>query len=361
MVAGAAKTQLELVLSNTTNTISVAGCSKNAGKTTVMNILTERWDKIRIGILSIGIDGEDADFWLGVPKPRVAVRPQTIIATAERALGASTAIMRIVQRTGIGTPLGELVIAETITPGMVLLAGIRHKADVVDICGRMKAIGAERIIIDGAYQRLMSADPEISDGLILATGAILGRTVAEVTEKSLEFINKIRLPKTGGGTCLDLLHASVKLGSAAAANHAGEVIPAEGPGPEGALALIKKCGRQIDCIAVPGVVPTGFCDRLAGGPGCQGLITADHHFTLIIQDATRIFIKDDEFKRFTRKGHKILVGKEINLMAIAINPVSVLGYTLPSRELTAAIKDLVPDIPVVDFVAASQDNADPTV
>lgn len=361
MTAISEKDLLLKVLSDPAMTVSVAGCSKNAGKTTVMNVLTRNWQETRLGILSIGIDGEDADFWLGIPKPRVAVVPGTIIATAERALDASTADMKIVQRTGIGTPLGELVIAEAVTPGMVLLAGIRHKADVADICSRMKYIGAGKIVIDGAYQRLMSADPDISDGLILATGAILGKTVAEVTEKSLEFIDRIRLPQIDDPIFQSLFQLTVTTGMAVMCGRDGAMTTADGPGPEAALALVAKPGYQTVAMAVPGVIPPGFCDRLAGGPGCGALLKDGCTFTLLIQDATRIFIKGDEFNRFVRKGHRIQVAKRIHLIAIAINPVSVLGYTLPSEELVAAIEKMVPGIPVVDFVAASAHNSGASV
>lgn len=114
-------------------TVAVSGCSKNAGKTTAMNVLTAEWTGH--GLMSIGIDGEDADFWLGVPKPRIAAAAGTVFATAERALGAATAETDVLERTGIATPLGEIVIARTSGFGMVLcMTRVAEGESGVPIC-----------------------------------------------------------------------------------------------------------------------------------------------------------------------------------------------------------------------------------
>ena len=65
-------------------TIAIVGCSKNSGKTTTLNMVLrdDLPGEPHIGLFSIGIDGEETDFWLGVPKPRVTVRPGWLVASS---------------------------------------------------------------------------------------------------------------------------------------------------------------------------------------------------------------------------------------------------------------------------------------
>lgn len=331
--------------------ISFSGCSKNAGKTTAMNVLTADWRGH--GMMSIGIDGEDADFWLGVPKPRIAVSPGVIFATADRTLPAATAANRVVERTGIPTPLGEIVLAEAETSGFVLLAGIRHKADVREVKSRMLTRGVSRIVIDGSYQRQMSADPGISDGMILATGAVLGGTADEVAMRTMEFIHRIRIPACGDQMRRGALETALELGAAAALLDSGDVLTSDIPGPGGALALLASNPEGIRCLALPGAVPEGFTKslenaspRAARGGSSDGLV-------ILVQDPTRVFLRASELGWLARRGHSIEVGRPIRLLAIAVNPVNVAGPSIPSADLVKAVAAHVDDIPVLDFVAAA--------
>lgn len=332
-------------------TIAVSGCSKNAGKTTAMNVLTAGWDCP--GLMSIGIDGEDADFWLGVPKPRISASTGTVFATAERTLAAATAGVDIIERTGIVTPLGEIVLARTLRPGMVLLAGVRHKADVLLIRDRMRALGVDKIVIDGAYQRLMSADPAVSDGMILATGAILGATAHEVAEKTMDFVDRIRLEPIGDETLAGMVEDACRAGLAIASDIDGRRVTASEPGPQGAIGLLAAMGSMARHIAIPGSIPEGFTAALG---------RASHHLsrgadtvglTLLVQDPTRVFLKTSELAWLARRGHRIAVARPVRLLAIAVNPVSVIGGTIPSGELISAIEERISGIPVLDFVAAA--------
>jgi len=331
-------------------TVAVTGCSKNAGKTTALNILTAGWD--RHGLMSIGIDGEDADFWLGVPKPRISAAAGTIFATAERALGAATVDAETIERTGVSTPLGEIVIARANRPGRVLLAGVRHKADVVMLKGRMHALGVERIAIDGAYQRLMSADPAVSDGMILVTGAVLGSTVEEVADRTMDFLARIRLPAVDKTNLADMLDEACRLGVALARDGEGGMIRAGEPGAAGAISLIESRGAAITHLAIPGSIPEGFTASMEKASPDLPMGDGDAGITIVVQDPTRVFLRSQELRWLARRGHLLAVAKPIRLLAVAVNPVSVFGGTLPSDELICAIRRLVGDIPVLDFVAA---------
>ncbi len=333
-------------------TVAVTGCSKNAGKTTALNILTADWD--RPGLMSIGIDGEDADFWLGVPKPRISASAGTLFATAERALAAATVEAETIERTGVSTPLGEIVIARATKPGRVLLAGVRHKADVLMLKELMLALGVTRIAIDGAYQRLMSADPAVSDGMILATGAVLGSTAGEVADRTMDFLARIQLPAVDDADLAATLDKACRLGVTIARDGDGNEFQADGPGAAGAIGLIESYGAGVTHLMIPGSIPEGFTiamEKVASSlsPGCR-----DAGFSIVVQDPTRVFLRANEFRWLSRRGHRITVARPIRLLAVAVNPVSVFGGRIPSVELVSAIRRLVGDIPVLDFVDADR-------
>jgi hypothetical protein len=45
----------------------------------------------------------------------------------------------------------------------------------------------------------------------------------------------------------------------------------------------------------------------------------------------------------------VLTGRGIRLLAMAVNPASVLGYELPEDALVAAIQALAPEVPAFSF------------
>jgi hypothetical protein len=68
---------------------------------------------------------------------------------------------------------------------------------------------------------------------------------------------------------------------------------------------------------------------------------------LIVKDFTRIFCTPEAFYTFVKKGGKVMVVQQTNLIAVCINPVSPEGYTLNSNELKQAMQEGL-KIPVYD-------------
>ena len=48
---------------------------------------------------------------------------------------------------------------------------------------RLQALGADQVIVDGAINRIGSASPRVSDGVIVAPGGMVGDTLDEVLQK----------------------------------------------------------------------------------------------------------------------------------------------------------------------------------
>lgn len=325
-------------------TIAIVGCSKNSGKTTAMNhVLYGLKDAVdRIGLMSIGIDGEEADFWLGVPKPRVIVREGFLVATADKAIKSGTAQVRTIAKTGAVTPLGELVLVRVEREGMLVLAGVRHKADVRLLVDMMLKHQAQKVIIDGSYQRLMAADPEVSDGVILATGAILGRTIREVAKRTRQVLDRLLVSQIDSEDDMALLSDARRYRRPAIRESRGHIVilPEAVAASDDAM-LREALGKGDVTIAIPGVVTDRLMRTLLQQKGGR--------ITLLIPDATRLFISAPLFNRFRERGGEVKTGRGIRLLAIAVNPVSVLGYELPEDALLAAIQAITPGVPVFSF------------
>jgi len=322
-------------------TIAIVGCSKNSGKTTTLNMVLrdDLAGEPHIGLFSIGIDGEETDFWLGVPKPRVTVRPGWLVASSEKALAASTARTRIEDRTGISTPLGELLVARVQTEGRVLLAGVRHKGDVRQLAGRMRAAGASRVVIDGAYQRMMAADPDVSDGIVLATGAVLGRTVALVVRKTADLLVRFLAPVATDDIDVRLLEMAVAAGRLALRSDRGEfrALPFGGAAIDEA-AIRAALGSGDATLAVPGALTERLAALLTVGRARRVRVLAT--------DPSRVFASAATLKRLQTRGGEFLVGRGVRLLGISVNPVSVFGHRLPEAAMIRGIRGAAPGIPV---------------
>jgi hypothetical protein len=322
-------------------TVAIVGCSKNSGKTTAMNHVLSglQGGSERVGLMSIGIDGEEADFWLGVPKPRVSVREGWLVATADKAIKGGTAQVRTMARTGAVTPLGELVLVRVERPGLLLLAGVRHKADVRVLVDLMVKHQAQKVLIDGAYQRLMAADPEVSDGVILATGAILGRTVREVAKRTRATLDRLLLPAATDKADLELLADATRHRRPAVAEKSGRIVVMPDPGAAADEAELRDAlGKGDATVAVPGVLTDRVLRVLAAHRAGR--------VRLIVADPTRMFASAPLFNRFRERGGEVVAGRAVRLLAVTVNPFSVLGYELPEDALLTAVRAVAPDIPV---------------
>jgi len=150
--------------------IGVVGTAKNTGKTTTLSALMEEGVRrgFKVGLTSIGFDGEEIDNVTLLPKPRLNVVRGSIIATSEQCLKTAQAKFQIIERTNLFSPLGEIFIVEITEPGLMVLAGPNKRSPLKDVLQILKE-KVDFVLIDGAMNRmvpLMSAE-----GLIFATGA----------------------------------------------------------------------------------------------------------------------------------------------------------------------------------------------
>ena len=174
--------------------LGIAGTAKNTGKTTTTNEILKEAARanLRVGLTSIGYDGEDIDHVTDLPKPRVYLEGGSLLAVAEGCLKGTKAEVRVLEETSIRTPLGKILVLEVVSGGRVVVAGPNKAKDLREITRILKKHGARLILVDGALNRL--APMIVTEGLILATGASRTPEIDQLAQETQAIATVLNLP-----------------------------------------------------------------------------------------------------------------------------------------------------------------------
>lgn len=346
--------------------IAFVGISKNAGKTTALNdfltCVTARGETA--GLCSVGLDGEQFDTISGLAKPRIFAPEGTVVASAARALESSQAKFEWLEELRIASPLGPIMVARVTTAGNVLLTGVRQRAHVEAVLPRLRHWGAVWCLVDGAFDRVAAAAPQLVDAVILAVGAVAGPakagacrggatwshrgnaaalpTVADVAEAARSFLRRYQLPAVRA-VVRSQLQAAVTAGAigwvSPVANQQSVGSCALAPAEQALFGLPRHpdWSAKVAAVYLPGVVTDDILAQLALHPQSLELVAA-HPAQVLVSDAA--------WARFERPGHSICVWTTVPLAAVAVNPYHVSGRWLDVAELSAALQQLAGDVPV---------------
>jgi len=341
-----------LPLVSNASSVSVVGMVKNAGKTVTLNHLIREAAEagIRLGLTSTGRDGEQRDVITELPKPSVHVPAGSLVATAQAGLEHATAEVDILLATRHVTRMGRVVIARVTKPGRLELIGPKTMKQIAEVLGKMKRLGAEMTLVDGAFDRIASAAPGITDATILATGAALSAsmtiTVAK-TQMTKELFELTPPPDT-------------RLGILAYDIVSDRKVAFIGRNYERLDVPVRTALGQSEAIARH--YPHGARALVLGGSLTDSIIETvikldlSGKLPLIVADGTRVFLDTAVWRRFLRAGGSLYCLNPINLVAVTVNPTSPFspGYN-PDVFLAAMGAALYP-VPVFDLVANKSAN-----
>ena len=313
-----------------TRRLALVGLAKNTGKTeTLTAILVEHARAgVRVGVTSIGRDGERRDVIdARISKPRVRLQAGDLVASTGALLHASAVPHERLVRPGIRTPLGEVVIARLEREGTLEVAGPSASADVRAVCEAMIELGAEQVLIDGAVDRRAASSPAVAEGLVMATGAVLGRDIEQVAAATADAVAVVRLPLAAGAGEGVVLERQLVLG--------GE--PAE-------IEALLERHTDASTFVVDGALSERFLEGLLGARRGR----AQREPRIVAEDPTRVFLARRAPAWYARQGISIEVLRPIELKAITVNPVAPQSHRLDSAGLRAAIAAAVGEVPVLD-------------
>ena len=330
-------------LSNKYKTLSIVGMAKNAGKTTALNFLIEEAmdEGIVLGITSTGRDGETQDLVTGTEKPRVYLDQGTLVSVPSQLFGLADAGLEILRRTKYSTAIGELLICKVQDAGYVQIAGPVINSETKKLCQDMFGLGCDLVMIDGAIDRKTIASPETSDAIILATGAVLSRSMKKVVEETAHVVHLYGLPE---------FDENDKVTEFIRQDNYEHIIAFNDKGEGKVLDLVTGLGaaRYIDDAIEEDTryifIPGAFTNSVVAD------ITNKHlkQVEFVLKDPTKIFVNIMDWGQLRKRGFKVKVLKNIEIAAITVNPWSPQGYTFDSDILIEEMKKLIPDMPIID-------------
>lgn len=324
--------------------LALVGLAKNTGKTeTLAAILAEHAKAGRlVGVTSIGRDGEEHDVIdARIDKPRILLQAGNLVASTDALLRSSGVPHERLAQTGVRTPLGEVVIARLSEQGAVEVAGPSAAEDVREVGDAMIGFGAEHVLIDGAIDRRAASSPAVADGLVLATGAVLGEDIDGVVEATKDAVDLIRLPVTGDSladTPTDRSEEHITLPGRLVLN----AEPTE-------IAMLLRERPSVSTFLIDGALGERFLEGLLAARAER----AGRELRIVVGDPTKVFLSRRGLGWYERQGLSIEVLRTIDLRAITVNPLAPQSHRFDSLELRRLIEAVVTDVPVLDVLDQS--------
>jgi molybdopterin-guanine dinucleotide biosynthesis protein len=324
------------------NSLSIIGMDKNVGKTTTLNyILNEARGKITLGLTSIGRDGEEIDLVTSTEKPRIYVKKGSLIATAKNCFLNSDITKEILDNTSINTPMGEVIIFKALSDGYVELAGPSSNNYLKEICEKLKQLGLDLVIVDGALSRKTLASPGITDATILCTGAGLSRDINKVVDKTLHTVNLLSLDNEKNKEVLSLLKSILKVGVIYKDNTIKNLnIPTA---LDSSKEILENLNENSKYIVIKGVVVDKLLEDIMKGTDIYSEIT------FLVEDGTKLFLSKEVLYRFIKSGGNIKVINPIKIIGISINPKSPYGYEFDKNNFLDILRKNI-NLPVFDVI-----------
>ncbi len=333
------------------SSLALVGLSKNSGKTTTLNHLIRAWQQAGtprpLALTSIGRDGEEEDVVSGQPKPRLYVYSGTYLATARSSLNRCDALLDILALSGIRTNFGEVAICKVLSSGYVELAGPSQASDLLE-CERLlrEQDSSGFFVVDGSLSRRAQAGGGLTQGLILAVGAVTSANpedLAETTAHALSLLSVPALEATTSEYVQNLLVSEPCLRVIA--------LPQANDSPAKMLSLPSLVG-QAKAIAglLDGKLKTLMLRGALTDSICKSLL-AEKHFqdlTLAVEDGTRLFISPGMLRKLLQKGIQLAALYPLSVRLICLNPFKADGSPADRTALLKALRS-ISSIPVEDF------------
>jgi len=345
--------------------LALVGLAKNTGKTeTLAAILRELAERETcVGVTSIGRDGEARDVIdARIEKPRIVLPAGSIVASTDELVRASGLAHERLERTGVRTPLGEVVIARLAERGAVEVAGPSAAGDLRVVSDAMLSYGAERVLIDGSIDRRAASSPAVADGLVIATGAVLSEEIEAVVAATRDAVELVRLPAAGDARAQDAVARADEVPADGSPTHAGadsstdgsdEQILLErrlvlGAEPAEIAALLREHPRA-STFHVEGALSERFLEGLLAARNDLSPPTR-RELKIVARDPTRVFLTQHGPGWYRRQGVEVEVRTTIDLKAITVNPVAPQSHRFDSRRLRELIETAIGDVPVLDVL-----------
>ena len=323
--------------------LSVIGLAKNTGKTVTFNTIVKEClgSGIKPALVSFGRDGEAVDAITLLEKPRIKVPPHTYFVTAERFINPAVIDIEDEISTGLFTVFGETKIYSSgASGGMAELIGI-NKLKTLSAVLPVLEKHSDIILIDGALDRRSSAVPAYSDAAVIATGAVLGMTEADVIQKTDEAIARFRIPELIDDELIQLSGSIFSAGLSGCITESGNIIKFESS--ETAFQHAVK-NFDVSHLILTGAITDSRIEQLKKA-------VSERKIQIIIKDGTRVFLGKKYLNRVFTGEINMNVFDSINIIAVTVNPTRPFYADMDSEKLVAGIRSIYPEYLCYDILS----------
>lgn len=335
----------ELIAGSGVRSLAVIGLVKNAGKTTVVNALMAHGAR-RFGLTSLGLDGEKVDHLTGLAKPRISPPAGTLVATTRGSLERSHYALDVLEELPLHTPLGRVVLGRAGGGGEVEISGPTTLAELRVTVERLQAHGAGQVLVDGAINRLGSASPRVSEGVVVATGGMVGDTLDEVVETTRATLDMLTLPQVAAET-RDLVGARRLEGArAVAVDGGGRATPLELATVIGEGVTVARELDRLDAhtLFVGGALTREFVEDFTR------VLPPRRTLRVVVRDATVLVLPAATVSLFARRGIALEVLQPLRVLALTANPFRVPQPYQPKVFFNALVDAVGSRVPMFDVV-----------
>lgn len=319
--------------------LTIIGTTKNAGKTTALNWLLREYAAAgdRVGLTSVGHDGEVQDSVTGKDKPRIWATAGTLVATAEAAMRRS-APMTLRAALPQRSPMGPLGIYEMDRDGEIEIAGPITVTDLRQVMASLAELGARRLLVDGAIDRRAAAATGVCEAVLLATGMVLAADPETVARQTAQRVGLLALPAAPADW------PPAPTGSA--------WLDGEGVWHPIPFASWLEQGMEIasqlaaaTAIAVGGALTDRVLDALLRNPAFPSC-------PILVRDGTCLLLSETVDAAYRRRGGRFYAREPLRLIGVTVNPTNPEEpVDLDPAVLLAAVAQALPQsVPVVDVV-----------
>jgi hypothetical protein len=335
----------DIIAGSGSRSLAVIGLVKNAGKTTVVNALMANCPHL-FGLTSLGLDGERTDHLTGLAKPSIAPPEGTLVATTRGSLERSHYAMEILEELPFHTPLGRVVIGRAGSDGKIEVSGPTTLAELRFTIEALQAHGADQVLVDGAINRIGSASPRVSDGVVVATGGMVGDTLDDVVQTTVATLDMLLLPEVSAAT--RTLTAPFLAQRARAVAFAADGAPTAldlgtvvGEGVSVAREVERLAART---LFVGGALTQEFVDDFTR------VLPPRHELRVVVRDATVLVLPAGGVTRFRKRGIALEVLTPLRVLAVTANPFRVPQPYRPRLFFNAIVDAVGARVPVFDVV-----------
>lgn len=298
-----------------------------------------QYQNFKVGLTSIGLDGEKIDQITYLPKPRIFVSKGMIVATAQDCLQECEVLYEILEETDVSTSLGSIVLIKILKEGNCLVGGPSTIQSMELIIAKLKKYGCEKILLDGAFSRTTLA--QISDATIFCVGSSYSLQLMNIVMNAIHTVKLFQLPKYEGIHLFDEYKDIVFI------NQDNEI-------KEINLSTTLDCGAEVVAQITPDV-RTIYIPKAVSASFLKAFIEKRHqlHCDIIVKSPVHLMVDDVLVRHLFQLKQKIYVLQPIHLVALTFNPSSPSGYSFSLESFRNQIQDQV-SLPIYDVLEKSK-------